>query len=63
MSRIHHLLISLPALSHMLTEPPDLVIMPFAEMGYSDAGCYSGELKTPVITTRKIMKRAHSTWP
>lgn len=50
--------------------PPDIVIMLADDMGYSDIGCYGGEVKTPVLegsrptvcalpgfTTRRVVVR------
>jgi arylsulfatase len=49
MRRMIHLLSTLLAVSFAHADPPDIVIVLADDMGYSDIGCYGGEVRTPVI--------------
>ncbi|MDD7986162.1 arylsulfatase [Lentisphaera marina] len=51
MSRIYFLIISLLSLGFVFaqSQKPNIVLIMFDDMGYSDLGCYGGEVKTPHI--------------
>ena len=49
MRQIMRLLPAIFVLSLVRAEPPDIVIVLADDMGYSDIGCFGGEVKTPVI--------------